>query len=224
MRIDLKQLQSTLHHVALPPRGPAQSRPPLLVLLHGRGADEHDLIPITHYLDPRFFLISVRAPMRFAYGGHTWFDIADTGGIDLAEFRTSFETLSTFLDDARGHYPVAPGPIYLFGFSMGAMMALAYTLAAPANVRAVAAHSGYLPTEVHVPYRWNDLGGVSIFQAHGASDPVVPVDLARRSRDLLSRSPAKYRYVEYPIQHQVSEQSIADINIFYQDLLGPVLR
>lgn len=222
MRIDLKQLNSSLQHVALPPRLPSRMRPPLLVLLHGRGADEHDLIPITHYLDPRFFLISVRAPLKFAYGGQTWFEISDQGGIDLKEFRTSFDTLSTFIDDARAHYPVAPGPVYLFGFSMGAMMALAYTLAAPFNVRAVAAHSGYLPTEVHVPYRWNDIRGVAICQVHGTDDPVVPVELARRTRDLVSRSPATYRYAEYPIRHQVSEQSIADINTFYQDLLGPL--
>ncbi len=221
MRIDLKQLNSTLRHVALPPRGPSRSRPPLLVLLHGRGADEHDLIPITHYLDPRFFLLTVRAPLKFAYGGQTWFEINDHGAIDLEGFRKSFESLSTFIDDARGHYPVEPGPVYLFGFSMGAMMALAYALAAPSNVRAVGAHSGYLPTEVHVPYRWNDLSDVSIFQAHGTTDPVVPVELARRSRDLLSRSPARYQYKEYAIQHQVSEQSIADINVFYQTLLGP---
>ncbi|MCU0453379.1 MAG: alpha/beta fold hydrolase [Bacteroidetes bacterium] len=222
MRIDLKQLSSTLQHVALPPRTPGRSLPPLLVLLHGRGADEHDLIPITHYLDPRFFLISARAPLKFAYGGQTWFDINDQGTIDLGDFRKSYDDLAVFIDDARGHYPVAQGPVYLFGFSMGAMMALAYTLAAPNSVRAVAAHSGYLPTEVHVPYRWNDIGNIAIFQAHGTNDPVVSVDLARRSRDLLSRSPATYRFVEYPIQHQISEQSIADINQFYRDLLGPL--
>jgi phospholipase/carboxylesterase len=224
MRIDFKQLNSTLTHVTLPPREPALSRPPLLLLLHGRGADEHDLIPLTHYLDARFFIISVRAPLRFSYGGYAWFEILESGSPEPKEFRNSFETLATFIDDARAHYPVAPGPLFVFGFSMGAMLALAYTLAVPSAVRAVAAHSGYLPDEIHRPYQWNTLRGISIFQAHGLNDPVVPIARARRSSELLSRSDAAYTYKEYSIQHQISEESIADINVFYQSLLGPAPR
>lgn len=224
MRIDFKQLNSTLKHVALPPRGPSPSRPPLLLLLHGRGADEHDLIPVTHYLDSRFFLVAVRAPLKFSYGGSTWYEILDNGLPDPKEFRSSFDLLQAFIEDARAHYPVAPGPLYLFGFSMGAMMALSYTLAFPSMVRGVAAHSGYLPDEIHRPYQWNHMRGVSIFQAHGVQDPVIPVALARKTYDFLSRSDASYTYKEYQIQHQISEQSIADINAFYQGLLGPVPR
>ena len=221
MRIDFKQLNSTLQHVALPPREPSRSKPPLLVLLHGRGSDEHDLIAVTHYLDARFFLISVRAPLKFSYGGSTWFDILEGGAPEPTEFKNSFETLATFIDAARDHYPVAEGPIYLFGFSMGAMMALAYTLAIPSSVRGVAAHSGYLPDEIHRPYQWNTMRGICIFQAHGLNDPVIPIARARKTSDLLSRSDAAYTYKEYAIQHQISEQSIADINVFYQTLLGP---
>ena len=224
MRIEFKQLNSTLTHVALPPREPSRSRPPLMILLHGRGADEHDLIPVTHYLDARFFLVSARAPLKCSYGGSTWFEILEGGVPEPTEFKNSFETLATFIGDAQAHYPVAPGPVFLFGFSMGAIMALAYTLAIPASVRAVGAHSGYLPDEIHRPYQWNHLRGVSIFQAHGITDPVVPIGLARKSHDFLSRSDATYIYKEYPIQHQVSEQSIADINTFYQGLLGPAPR
>lgn len=224
MRIDFKPLTSSLTHVALPPRSPSLVRPPLLVLLHGRGADEYDLIPVTHYLDARFFIISVRAPQRFSHGGHTWYEMTEDGKPDPGEFQSSFDALASFLDAARVHYPVADGPFFLFGFSMGAMMALAYTLSIPSAVRAVAAHSGYLPDEQRRPYRWGDLAHLSMYIAHGTNDPVVPVQKARASYDLLGRTAAAVTYKEYPIQHQVSEQSIADIDEFYRKILGPPLR
>lgn len=222
MRIDFKPLTSSLTHVALPPRAPSAVKPPLLVLLHGRGADEYDLIPVTHYLDARFFIITVRAPKRFSHGGYTWYEMIEGSNHDPEEFRTSFEALSSFLDAARVHYPVADGPVFLFGFSMGAMMALAYALSVPSAVRAVAAHSGYLPEEHQRPYQWGSLGHQSVFLAHGTNDPVVPVQKARSSYDLLVRTNATVTFREYPIQHQVSEQSIADIDTFYRNLLGPL--
>ncbi len=222
MRIESQPLRSTLEHVALPPRQGSRFRPPLLVLLHGRGADEHDLIPVTHYLDARFYIVSVRAPFRFPYGGNTWYDIMDEAKPDPKMFSESFQKLESFIQDAVSFYPVAQGPFYLFGFSMGAMMALSYTMHHPELVRGVAAHSGYLPPETNGTYRWGDVGNTSIFLAHGSNDGIVPVRLARSTQDLFQRSTADFTYREYPIQHNISEDSIADIDGWFKRLLGPV--
>lgn len=224
MRIESKPLRSSLSHVALPPRTANRQKPPLMVLLHGRGADEHDLIPVTHYLDGRFYLISVRAPFRFPNGGNTWFDIREDHTLNDEQFGESFQKLETFIEEAVAHYDVAPGPIYMFGFSMGAMMALAYTMMHPHMVRAVAAHSGYLPVEGKIHYRWGDISNVSMFIAHGEHDPIIPVKRARATKDMLTPTGAKLLYKEYPIQHQVSQESIADIDTWLKTLLGPVPR
>lgn len=221
MRIESQPLRSSLTHVSLPPRQSGRFRPPLLILLHGRGADEHDLIPVTHYLDARFHIISVRAPFRFPYGGHTWYEIVEEGKPEPKQFSESFSKLETFIDDVVAYYPVAPGPFYLFGFSMGAMMALSYTMHHPERVRGVAAHSGYLPPETNGTYKWGDVANTSILLAHGTEDGIVPVKLARATRDLFSRSNASFKYTEYPIQHSVSEESIADIDAWFKGLLGP---
>jgi len=223
MRIESQPLQSTLSHVALPPRVESRYKPPLLVLLHGRGADEHDLIPVTHYLDGRFYLISVRAPFRFPYGGFTWFALDDDQPND-DQFADSFQRLEAFIDDAVSHYDIADGPIYLFGFSMGAMMALAYTMRHPDKVRAVAAHSGYLPSEGKISYQWGDISSVSMYLAHGAQDPIIPVQKARATQGLLKPTGARLTYKEYPIQHTISEDSIADIDAWMKVLLGPATR
>jgi len=195
-----------------------------MILLHGRGSDEHDLIPVTHYLDGRFYIISVRAPFRFAYGGNTWFDILDNDTLNNQQFSESYGKLESFIDDAITHYDIAPGPIYMFGFSMGAMMALAYTMMHPEKIRAVAAHSGYLPPEGTITYRWQNISKVSMYIAHGEHDPIIPVQRARDTKNMLLPTGAKIEYKEYPIQHQVSEQSIADIDAWLKAILGPSLR
>jgi phospholipase/carboxylesterase len=196
----------------------------LLILLHGRGSDEHDLIPITHYLDGRFYLISVRAPFHFSYGGNTWFEIGKDEKPNDDQFLQSYEKLEKFITDATVHYDVASGPIYLFGFSMGAMMALAYSMMHPERIRGVAAHSGYLPPEGKLTYKWGGLTSVSVFLAHGTQDPIVPVERARATQNLITPTGAKLTYKEYAIQHQVSEESIADIDAWYKILLGPAPR
>ena len=65
-----------LRSVELPPRAPGLER--TLVLLHGFGADEHDLLPIAHELDPRLRAVSLQAPLALAQGGRAWFDLQQT--------------------------------------------------------------------------------------------------------------------------------------------------
>lgn len=224
MRIESQPLQSTLTHVSLPPRSASRAKPPLLVLLHGRGSDAHDLIPVTHYLDGRFYIISIRAPFRFPYGGYTWFDIGEDDTPNDEQFAASYEKLEAFIQDAVAYYDIARGPIYMFGFSMGAMMALAYTMMHPEMIRGVVAHSGYLPPEGKITYRWRDISSVSMYIAHGTQDPIVPVQRARATQNLLAPTNVKLVYKEYPIQHTVSEDSIGDIDTWLKTLLGPAPR
>src|SRR3989442_13398570 len=65
-----------LRTVELPPREPGLDR--TLVLLHGFGADEHDLLPIGHELDPRLRVVSLQAPIALDFGGRAWFNLQQT--------------------------------------------------------------------------------------------------------------------------------------------------
>src|SRR5579884_3424899 len=90
----------SLIHRTLPARqgdGPH----PALLLLHGRGTDENDLLPMALELDPRLFAISARAPLSFPYGGHAWYDLDPRGvGYPEAEsLKTSLQKLDRFLDE-----------------------------------------------------------------------------------------------------------------------------
>lgn len=192
---------------------------PLLVLLHGRGTDENDLLGLTSSFDPRFLVVSVRAPFRFPHGGYTWFDLDEQIGVNTDQIIEGCNALIRCLDEVQQKYSVDSKRIFLFGFSMGAMMSLAVSLSNPDQFRGVVAHSGMLMQDDKLKYRWNDLKGISFFIAHGKNDPIVPVDLGRQANQRLLQADAKVVYHEYPIQHTISEDSLKDAAIWLQSNL-----
>jgi phospholipase/carboxylesterase len=191
-----------LRAVELPPAQPGPSR--TLVLLHGFGADEHDLLPLARELDPRLRTISLQAPIALEGGGRAWYRLEQTpGGIafdpeEVAEGETA--ALEAIEEVARKY----PRPI-LAGFSQGAGMALSAALRKPELAAGVLALSAVPPREAP-----QAAAGLRAFLAHGAQDPLIPVELGRATRDLLSRLGAEVTYREYPMGHMVSGEEIAD--------------
>jgi len=210
-----------LHHIALEPEGEASGPHPTMIMVHGRGSDEEDLPGIASRFDRRLLILSVRAPFPFAYGGgYTWYDVGTVGSPEPAMFRESYDRLSQFVDEALREYPVDPTRLFLLGFSMGTVMSLALGLSRPGLVRGVSANSGYVAEGTHLNYRWNELAGTSFFLAHGTLDPVIPVVLARRAKELFAASNAPHVFREYPMAHQISDDSLTDIAGWLQPLLG----
>ena len=214
-------LSTTLVHAVRPASAPEGAKPPALILLHGRGTNENDLLELADYLDPRFFIISVRAPYPFegVGGAFTWFDLQGIGRPDVGQFMESYRRLVQFIADVKQKYPVDPDRIFLLGFSMGSMMALSVALSKPQLVRGVVAHSGYIPESIPLKFVWDQLRGLSLFVAHGIDDPVLPIAMGRRAHELLSTTEADLTYREYPIPHTISEESIADIGTWFQKVL-----
>jgi len=208
----MKAISTTLIHRVLVPEGPSPGTYPTLILLHGRGADEEDLIGLSSHLDPRFLILSARAPFPFPYGGgHTWYDVGEVGTPEPSMFKTSYEKLSTFVLDAIAQYPVDREKVFLLGFSMGTVMSYAMALTQPQLFRGVVANSGYIPEGTYLELRWNAIASVEFLVTHGAMDPVIPVQLARRAQELLTGAKATFSYKEYPMAHQISEESLADV-------------
>jgi len=217
----MKTVPTSLIHRVLPPEASAGvARHPAVIFLHGRGADEEDLLGVAPLLDPRFFLLSVRAPYPFPGGGYTWYDLEQVGTPDPATFHAGYRKLSGFLDDALGGYPIDPRRVCLFGFSMGSVMSYALALSRPHAIRAVAAASGYLPEIPGLKYRWKDLTETEFFITHGTEDPVIPVAMARRARELMAASAATVTYREYPMAHTLGEQALADVVAWISGFAG----
>jgi len=204
----LATITSTLHHLVLEPEAPTGTPYPTVVMLHGLGADEHDLAGLAQFLDPRVLTISVRAPFQLEWGGYKWYDFETTGKPDPVQFKESCERLSHFLHDALAQYPIDPQQLYLLGFSMGTVMALAMALSQPELFRGVMANSGYLAEETHLVYRWNDIKGKSFYVAHGVFDQIIPVQASRIIRSKLESAGARVEYHEFPMAHEIAESSL----------------
>lgn len=205
----MKAIESTLFHVVAAPRTATASVHPALILLHGRGADEEDLLGLSSYLDKRLLILSVRAPYPFEYsGGFTWYDIDDVGTPYHAMFKSSYDKLSAFISDALVHYPIDRKHLFLLGFSMGTVMSYSLALTQPWLFRGIIANSGYIAEGTHLAYQWNQLGNTEFLITHGTNDPVIPVQLARRAKELLDAVHARYEYGEYQMAHQISEESL----------------
>jgi len=175
-----------------------------LVLLHGRGADEHDLAPLLDALDPerRFDGYTPRGPLTLPPGGAHWYVVPRVGYPDPPTFHESYALLSKWLDELPHER------IVLGGFSQGAVMAYAAGLGeGRPRPAALLAFSGFIP----VVEGWRpDLSPPfpPIAIAHGVYDSVIPVEFGHRARDILVAAGADVLYRESPIDHAIDPSTL----------------
>ena len=213
----------SLVHLTQPPRTPSSGPPPLLVLLHGVGSNESDLIGLAPYLDGRFFIISARAPVELGPGMYGWFHVMldpVTPVINPDEAERSRLILLQFINEATQAYGSDPHRVYLLGFSQGAIMSLSIALTRPDTLAGVVGMSGRILPEV-LPHAAppEAMRGLPVLIVHGTEDPVLPIQHGRAARDLLSALPVSLTYREYPIGHYVSEESLAEVAAWLRDRL-----
>lgn len=212
----------SLIHLLRQPQA-ATEKAPLLLLLHGYGSNEADLFSFAEYLDPRFFVVSARAPLTLMPGMYAWFSLEFTNqGIiaDLAEAAQSGVMLGGFLDELLDAYALDGERVYLMGFSQGAMMSLGLGLARPDKVAGIVAMSGRLPQEARAraaaPHA---LEGLPILVTHGIYDDLIPVASGRDCRDYLQTLPVRLTYHEYPMGHEIRPEAFRDIRNWLREAL-----
>ncbi|HTR80248.1 MAG TPA: alpha/beta fold hydrolase [Bacteroidota bacterium] len=200
-----------LYKTAGPGDRPA-GKSPTIILLHGRGADENDLLGLSQFFDPRFLVFSLRAPFPFEYGGYTYFTLNEDGTADTDMYLESFNRVMKFVDGVRALSEVDPAKLFLVGFSMGTIMSYALSLAHPEKFAGVAAQSGFVRDHPALAWKWDQLKGCDFIITHGVNDPVIPLTLARETKGRFDRSNAQFVYKEYPMGHEISDESLADVS------------
>ncbi len=199
-------------------RRPAKAGPqtPLVVFLHGRGADENDLIDIAGRLPRSFTYASVRAPVAVEGGGFTWFENRGPGRPIPGKMQTTLDGFRSWLD--------APGigcstrPCYLFGFSAGMMMAGALLLGDPGRFAGAVLLSGVLALDGPAGASPGQLAEVPIFYGRGSFDDVIPAPLVAQTEAYLrERSGAAITFRDYPIGHSISERELSDIAAWFAE-------
>ena len=218
----MKQLSLT--HIVRQPAVPSEGRPPLLVLLHGVGSNEQDLIGLAPSLDGRFLVVSARAPITLERGAYAWFHIQFTPNgivIQPEEAEVSRLLVLKFVDELVETYGADPSRVYLMGFSQGCIMSLAASLTEPKKFAGVVGMSGRLMPEIEPQIAPPEqLQGLPMFIAHGTQDQVLPIAYGRGIRDKLQTLPVDLTYREYPMPHSVSPESLRDIATWLKTRLG----
>jgi phospholipase/carboxylesterase len=206
---------------------PAAAEPEgLLVLFHGRGADEHDLFPVLDLLDPERRLLGVtpRGPLSLPPGGAHWYALGGLGTPDPATFRPTYATASSWLDDLARETGIPPERTVLGGFSQGAVMTYALGLGdGRPRPAALIALSGFMPK---VPDFELDLSPPlpPIAIGHGAYDPVIGVEWGRRAaKTLIDGAGADVTYREYPLQHAIDPNFVIELRPWISEALSVAL-
>jgi phospholipase/carboxylesterase len=187
---------------------------PLVVLLHGRGADARDIIGLAEHLPHHLAYAAVRAPIAEG-GGYAWF--ANRGiGRPVAE---SLEATMDWFRDWLAVEAVPGRPVFLVGFSGGAAFAGGLLLADPARWAGTAILNGTLPFDAGVPTFAGRLSGAPVFLSHGLADTVIPLDLqARTWRYVTGESGATATARHDPAGHQLTAEGVAALSVWLAQL------
>lgn len=203
---------------------PAAAAPEgLLVLHHGRGTEEGDLLGLADALDPerRLRVVTPRAPLSLPGSpGYHWYLVPRVGYPDPETFHAARAALSELHDELWEETGVGPERTVLGGFSMGSVMSYAMALGGerPA-VAGVLAFSGFVPVVEGWEPSLADRQATGAFIAHGRRDPIMEVGFAQRARDLLEAGGLAVTYRESDGGHQIDPSHLADATAWLRQAL-----
>jgi phospholipase/carboxylesterase len=190
------------HYAGRPPAGKPEG---LIVLFHGRGADERDLVPLFDMLDPerRFVGVAPRGPLSLPPGGAHWYVVERVGWPNPETFLPTYEAATRWLDGVVTDHQLSYDSVVLGGFSQGAVMSYALGLGAGRpQPGAILAFSGFIP---NVEGFELDLArpGLRVAIGHGTYDPVIEVGFGRDARRRLTEAGIDVLYRESPLPHAI---------------------
>lgn len=206
----------SLEHLVQKPKNLTDSKPPLLLLLHGYGSNEEDLFSFAPELPDNYFIISAKAPRPMIPSGNAWYtihwDATDGKWSDDEEAIESRDLISKFIDETIAEYDLDASNVTLLGFSQGCILSYAVALTYPEKVKNIIGLSGYVNADITEPKE--DLKvykHLSVFCSHGSVDQVIPVTAARQIPAYLDKLGISVRLNEYPVGHGVAPQNFYDL-------------
>ena len=192
-------------HRYVPPQASAErAGGTTLLLLHGTGGDEDDLIPLGRAVLPGAGMLSPRGKV-LERGAPRFFRRLAEGVFDLEDLARRTEELGDFVQAATATYGLEPDGIVAVGFSNGANIAASLLLRRPGLMRAAVLLSPMVPFE---PATLPNLADTSVFIGAGRSDPIVPAAQAERLAALLRNAGADVTLHWEPGGHALTEHEV----------------
>ena len=193
---------STYVHRYLPPQG---DDPRTLLMLHGTGGDENDLIQLGQMLAPDAGLLSPRGTV-LEHGAARFFRRLAEGVFDLDDLRARSADLAAFVAAAATKYAFDPAKVVAVGFSNGANIASSVLLTSPATFASAVLFRPMVP---FIPEHPASLAGKRVFIGAGEDDPIVPRDHPYRLAELLQLCGADVQTVWQPGGHTLTRADVS---------------
>ncbi len=220
----LQRKHLSLTFLDLAPAAPDHA--PLMILLHGYGSNEKDLIQLAPLLHEGLRYISVRAPHTLDMGMFGWFPLGFTPTgitVDYAAAEEARLQFISFIREILAEYKPAGNKVFLMGFSQGAVMSYMTAFSEPELLHGVIACSGQLP-ERNLPLDNPALRKLPFIVLHGLYDDVLPIAKGRASREWLQQRVDDLTYQEYPIAHQIADEGIRLIHSWLEKRVPATLE
>lgn len=197
----------------LRPAGVQSGKKKAIILLHGVGSNEQDLLRLAQQLPDNFLVISPRGYYTLGAGRYAWYQVDFSSGkpvIQAAQEEQSRKILLDFIRQIRQKY--AAEEVYLGGFSQGAIMSYSIGLTKPGEITGLLALSGRMLSEIRpLAAPGNALQQLRVFISHGIQDSTLPVHYAREAKAYWQQAGLTPSYHEYEMGHQISSQVVTEI-------------
>jgi phospholipase/carboxylesterase len=184
----------------------------LLVLHHGRGTDEHDLLTLGDVLDPRrrLHVVTPRAPLQLdGSPGYHWYAVPRVGHPDPEGFHAARRQLGELHDELWERTGIGAERTILGGFSQGTVMSFALGLDGERPVPGgILGFSGFIPTVEGSSPDLEARAGLRVFMAHGRQDAIISVELARAAAELLREGGVALEYHESDAGHHIDPRQL----------------
>ena len=201
----------------------AEKSYPLIVLLHGFGANMHDLAGLASHIDSRRYVyLCPNGPLEVRLGpgftGRAWTNLL--GEKTLEDVLEAEELVMSFVEEMMSAHGVEAGQVLLAGFSQGGMMTYQVGLPRPEVFAGLAALSARIDEREALLERLPVDRKQPIFIVHGEYDPLISIEAGRDSRGYLRAAGYDPVYREYPMAHQICEEEIRDLSDWVRGVLG----
>jgi phospholipase/carboxylesterase len=189
-----------------------------VILLHGVGSNEKDLIRFADALPEDVYVIAPRGPFTLGPGRYAWYAVDFSSGkpvINKDQESQSRQWIYDFITDVKKEYGLTD--VFLGGFSQGAIMSYTIGLLYPEIVSGILALSGRLLEEIKPFVRESEaLQSLKVLITHGTKDQTLPVFYARSAKDYIESLGVRLTYQEFEGGHEINGQVLENIQAVLQ--------
>ena len=225
MKSEKHQGKGLQYLTVLPDEYDEGRRYPLVIMLHGFGANMQDLAGLAPVINSTGYVYACpNAPIAFDLGqghaGYGW--TSPRADATPEEVEAAESLLGGFFEEVLQQFYVLPGNALLLGFSQGGGMTYRCGISRSETFPGLVALSASLPDPKVLTDRLPEDRSQSIFVAHGLSDPLIPAESAQKARRFLEEAGYNLEFHEYNMAHEISEEVLRDLTPWMAKVLPPL--